>query len=122
MSAVRDRAQVALDGLVAKGLLGAGIVGRDGLPLLLRFSRPVGDETFGAMAAAALGAAEAALAELGGRGPVSLTIESAGLRIAVAGLDDAHILVLAAPAALSSDMLSASVEAGRKALRDVLRP
>ncbi len=120
MSNVRQLAEGALDALVSKGLLGAGLIGRDGLPLLLRFTRPVQEETFSAMAAALLGAAEAAVQEIAPTSGVTTFVETANLRLAATGLDDTHILVLAAPAA-PADTLSVTLATGRKNLQAVLR-
>ena len=121
MSAVRDRASAALDALLAKGLVGAGLVGRDGLPLLFRFTRPVPQETFAAMTAALVGAAEAALQEIGQSGGGAVTAEAGSLRMAAAGVDDQHILVLVAPTAVPADTLGQSLAMGRKSIQGVLR-
>jgi predicted regulator of Ras-like GTPase activity (Roadblock/LC7/MglB family) len=121
MSDTRGQAQAVLDSLVGKGVLGAGIVGRDGLPILLRFPRPVQEETFSAMSAALLGAAEAALLELAEQGPATVTVEAGRLRLAVAGLDDVHLLVVAAPATLDPARLAAGVAEGARNLQAVLR-
>lgn len=116
MSDARAQAQAALDELVGQGLLVAGLVGRDGLPILLRFSKPVQEETFSAMSAALLGAAEAALLELAETGSASATIEAGAVRLVVAGLDDVHLLVLAAPASLPAAKLAAATASGRAKL------
>lgn len=120
MSDARAQAQAALDSLVERGLLGAGLVGRDGLPILLRFQRPVQEETFSAMAAAVLGAAEAALLEMAEQGEATATIEAGKLRLAVAGLDDAHLLVLAAPTSLDSGRLAQILAGARATLRPIV--
>ena len=121
MSDTRGQAEAVLDSLVGKGVLGAGIVGRDGLPILLRFPRPVQEETFSAMTAALLGAAEAALLELAEQGSATVTVEAGGTRLAVAGLDDVHLLVVAAPAGLDAARLASSVAEGARSLQAVLR-
>lgn len=120
MSDARTQAQAALDSLVERGLLGAGLVGRDGLPILLRFPRPVQEETFSAMAAAVLGAAEAALLEMAEQGEATATIEAGKLRLAVAGLDDAHLLVLAAPTSLDAGRLAQILTGARSTLRPIV--
>lgn len=119
MSDVRDQAQASLDELLAKGASGAGLVGRDGLPILLRFPR-VQEETFSAMAAALLGAAEAALLELAEPASALATIEAGKVRLSVSGLDDTHLLVVAAPTALDAGKLAAAVDAARTRLRTIL--
>jgi predicted regulator of Ras-like GTPase activity (Roadblock/LC7/MglB family) len=109
-----------LDDLVGQGALGAGLVGRDGLPILLRFPRPVQEETFSAMSAALFGAAEAALLELAEQAPAIATIEAGRVRLFVAGLDDTHLLVVAAPLGLESAKLGAAIDAARNRLRSVI--
>jgi predicted regulator of Ras-like GTPase activity (Roadblock/LC7/MglB family) len=121
VSNVRQQAQATLDAMLSKGLVGAGLIGRDGLPLLLRFTRPVQEETFSAMAAALLGASEAAMQELAPAAAVTTTIETAALRLAATGVDDTHILVLAAPTAVPADSLSVALATGRKNLQALLR-
>jgi predicted regulator of Ras-like GTPase activity (Roadblock/LC7/MglB family) len=116
----RGQAEAILDELVVKGLLGAGLVGRDGLPLILRFPRPVQEETFSAMAAAVLGAAEAAMLELSEQSAATVTIEAGRIRLAISGLDDTHLFVLAAPANFDAMRLQAAVADGRKRLLAVL--
>jgi predicted regulator of Ras-like GTPase activity (Roadblock/LC7/MglB family) len=120
VSDARDQAQAVLDDLLAKGALGAGLVGRDGLPILLRFPRPVQEETFSAMSAALLGAAEAALLELAEQASAVATVEAGKVRLSVSGLDDTHLLVVAAPTTLEAAKLSAAVDAGRAQLRKIL--
>lgn len=120
MSDARAQAEAVLDGMVGKGMLGAGLIGRDGLPLILRFPRPVQEETFSAMTAALLGAAEAALLELAEQSPAVATVEAGRMRLAVAGLDDVHILVVAAPSSLDAARLGATVAEGLKKLQAVL--
>lgn len=120
MSDARDKAQAILDELVAQGAIGAGLVGRDGLPILLRFPRPVQEETFGAMAAALLGAAEAALLELAEQSAALATVEAGRIRLTVAGLDDTHLLVVAAPRGPEAGKLGAAIEAARGRLTAVI--
>lgn len=118
--ATRGAAEAVLDGLVKQGMLGAGLVGRDGLPLLLRFPHSVQHETFSAMAAAVLGASEAALQEMAETAPAIVAIESPRFRLAVAGIDDSHILVVAAPATLEMAKVSAAVADGLRKLTAAL--
>ena len=116
----RAKAAAALDELVASGAVGAGVVGRDGLPILLKVSRPVQEETFSAMAAAMLGAAEAALLEFGASDPALISVESGRMRLVLAGLDDQHLLVVACPSGPQGAKVQAGVEAARTRLRAVL--
>ncbi|MFA5944774.1 MAG: roadblock/LC7 domain-containing protein [Candidatus Thermoplasmatota archaeon] len=120
MSDARIQAEAVMDDLVGRGAIGAGLVGRDGLPILLRFPQPVQQETFSAMAAALLGAAEAALMELSEQSPAVATVEAGRVRLFVSGLDDTHLLVVAAPLGLDPTKLGAAIDAARGKLRTVL--
>jgi predicted regulator of Ras-like GTPase activity (Roadblock/LC7/MglB family) len=120
MSDARAQAQALLDEIVGRGAVGAGLVGRDGLPVLLRFPRPVQEETFSAMAAALLGAAEAALLELGEQGAAQASIEAGKVRLVVTGIDDTHLLVVAAPLGFDLAKLASAVDAARDRLRAVV--
>jgi predicted regulator of Ras-like GTPase activity (Roadblock/LC7/MglB family) len=121
MSGPRDQAQAALDELVnGAGLLGAGIASRDGLPILLRFKRPIQEETFCAMAAAFFGAAEAALQEMSADAPSSAVIETGSTRLQISGIDNTHLLIVAAPLKVQTSGLQAAAEKGRKALQAIL--
>jgi predicted regulator of Ras-like GTPase activity (Roadblock/LC7/MglB family) len=120
MSDARQQAQTVLDELVGRGALGAGLVGRDGLPVLLRFPSPVQEETFSAMAAALLGAAEAALLELAEQATAVATVEAGKLRLVVSGLDETHLLVVAAPAGMDPGKLGPAIEAARSRLRPII--
>ncbi|MEA3137581.1 MAG: Roadblock/LC7 domain [Thermoplasmata archaeon] len=120
MSDTRVQAQAVLDDLVGRGALGAGLVGRDGLPVLLRFPRPVQEETFSAMTAALLGAAEAALLELAEQAAAVATVEAGRVRLFVSGLDETHLLVVAAPVGLDASKLGAAIDAARGKLRTLI--
>lgn len=116
----RAQAQSALDELMASGAVGAGVVGRDGLPILLKVARPVQEETFSAMAAAMLGAAEAALLEFGASEPATITVESGRMRLVLAGLDDQHLLIVASPSGPQGAKVQSGVDAIKARLRSVL--
>ena len=120
MSDARIQAEAVLDELVGRGAIGAGLIGRDGLPILLKFPRPVQEETFSAMAAALLGASEAALLEMAEQSPVTAVLEAGRIRLLVSGLDDTHLLVVAAPLGLDSAKLGTAIDAARTRLRTVL--
>lgn len=122
MSDARLQAQAVLDELVGRGAVGAGLVGRDGLPVMLRFPSPVQEETFSAMAAALLGAAEAALLELAEQSTAVASVEAGKLRLVVAGLDETHLLVVAAPMSLEAAKLGPAIDAARGRLRPILGP
>lgn len=125
MSDARSQATQALDGLLGQGAVAAGLVGRDGLPVLMRASRPIQESTFCAMGAALLASGEAALQELqeipsGGDASALAWVEAGEFQLAAAGLDSAHLLLVVAPAKLGAERLRGAVQAARKSLRAVL--
>lgn len=120
MTDARTQVTQSLDGLVAGGLLAAGLAGRDGLPVLLRAKRPIQEATFCAMGAALLAAGEAALQEMAEVRPALAIVEAGDLRLAVAGIDDSHLLLAVAPASLAPDKLRAVLDEARQVLRTVL--
>jgi predicted regulator of Ras-like GTPase activity (Roadblock/LC7/MglB family) len=88
----------ALVGLVdGKRILGAAVVSRDGLPVQSHMTRPVSEESFCAMTAALLGAAEAALQEWSDERPRRAMAEGPTLRLSLEGLDADFILAVVAP-------------------------
>lgn len=91
---IRQLLEALVDG---KRILGAAVVSRDGLPVQSRMTRPVSEETFCAMAAALLGAAEAALQEWADERPQRATVEGPTLRLSIEGLDADFILAVVAP-------------------------
>lgn len=121
MADARAQVQTALDSLVSSsGLVGAGLVSRDGLPVLMRFKRSIQEDTFSAMVAALLGAAEAALQEMAAASIASALIETKEMRLLVAGIDDTHLLVAAAPASVDAGRLRTAAEQARVALQAIL--
>ncbi len=120
MSDARSQVTAELDHLVASGLMVAGLAGRDGLPILMKSKRPVQEETFSAMGAALLASAEALLQELAEVRPALALVEAGDLRLAVAGVDDAHLLVGVAPSSIAADKLRKAVDESRSKLRAVL--
>lgn len=120
MSDARSQVTHELDALVANGLLVAALAGRDGLPILTKSKRPVQEETFSAMGAALLASAEALLQELAEVRPALALVEAGDLRLAVAGVDESHLLVGVAPAGLAADKLRKAVDDARGKLRTVL--
>lgn len=120
MTDARTQVIEALDGLVAQGLLAAALAGRDGLPVMIKSKRPIQEETFCAMGAALLASGEAVLQELSEVRPAQAFVEAGDLRLAVAGIDDAHLLVCVAPASVPADKLRKALDDARTRLRTVL--
>ena len=79
-----------------KRRLGAAVVGRDGQPIVSKLNRPANEESFGAMTAAIIGAAEAALQEWSDDRPQRVTVEGRAVDILIQGLDADSILAVTA--------------------------
>ncbi len=121
MADKRGAAEASLAKLVgADGLMGAALVGRDGLPVMSRFARPVQPETFSAMSAALLGAAEAAIQELSEEGTARATIEAGSIRLVVTGLDKDYLFVAAGPSSLGAARMTKLVDDAVSDLRKIL--
>ena len=87
--------QAAVDNLVArKGILGALLVRRDGISILHRGRQQINPETFGAMCAVAVGAAETAFSELGPPETPHIRAETGRHRLLITGATDEVILVV----------------------------
>ncbi|MGQ0535916.1 MAG: roadblock/LC7 domain-containing protein [Methanobacteriota archaeon] len=100
----QKRLLATLDRLTGQpGILGATLVTRDGISVVTR-GAPVGSpETFAAMSAALLGAAETALYELGGGSRVRVTAETDKYTMVAVGATEELLLVLVAEAGTSLD-------------------
>jgi predicted regulator of Ras-like GTPase activity (Roadblock/LC7/MglB family) len=87
--------QAAVDNLVArKGILGAMLVRRDGISIMHRGRQQINPETFGAMCAVAVGAAETAFSELGPPETPQIRAETSRHRLLIMGATDEVILVV----------------------------
>lgn len=102
--------------------LGAALVSRDGIVAASRMARPVSEETFAAMAAAMLGAAEGAMAEWADDRPRRATVEGSRLRVQAQAIDDAFFLATASPAGAEGVAPAIEVDAAVARLRTLLRP
>ena len=122
MSEMRAQAQAALDRMVGPdGLVGAALVSRDGLPVMSRFDRPVNEESFSAMVAALLGAAEAAWQEWGEDRPHRAILEGDKLRLAIVGLDAEYLLAVAGRAPSDFVAFGKAVDAAAREMRTLLK-
>lgn len=87
--------QASVDNLVSRrGILGAVLVRRDGISILHRGKQQLNPETFGAMCAVAVGAAETAFSELGPPETPEIRAETGQHRILITGATDEVILVV----------------------------
>ena len=124
MADKHKRLQGELDGLLGhKGVIGAAIVSRDGIPVMSRFVPAFSQLSFsmhveGAMIAALLGAAEVALSEVDGGATERVTIETAKTKMLVLGISEGLILVVLAEAGVHLETLvpafSGTAESVRK--------
>ncbi|MHB8605340.1 MAG: roadblock/LC7 domain-containing protein [Thermoplasmatota archaeon] len=112
MTEKEKRLQEALDKLAAQpGLHGALLISRDGFPLIGRSPRLPNPETFSAMSAALLGAAEASINEIGGGETRRVLIETRTDRLIAIGLTDELLLVVLGAASHPLEKAFAVVEA-----------
>lgn len=91
----QQRLQEVLDRLVKDAALnGALLVSRDGFCMMNRMARLTMPDTFSAMGATLVGAAEAAFGELGEEMPVRVSVETATSRMLIRGVTGELLLVL----------------------------
>lgn len=108
----QQRLQETLDAVVAQaGVLGALLVTRDGFCMMNRVAKVPAAETLSAMTATMLGAAEAALAEVGGEGTPRVTLETKARRMVVVTATDELLLVGISDTSVRAEDLAARLEA-----------
>lgn len=94
MTDKQQRLEEALKRLVGDGeVRGAVLVSRDGFCVLNQFNRLPSPETFSAMSATLVGAAEAALSELGVRHATRVVVSTETDRLVTVGATDELLLV-----------------------------
>lgn len=82
------------------GVLGAAIISRDGIGAIHDAPPSAQQGSFAAMTAAMLGAAEAALGQLGNQAPHRMIVDASDARLLVQGITSELLLVvIAAPSA-----------------------
>lgn len=90
----RQGAEELLDALLAQpGIRGAMLLSRDGFPVLARSTQITAPDTFAAMQAASLGAAELAYEGVGGATHLTLMVDLGPWRFLTRGAGDSYILV-----------------------------
>lgn len=97
-------------------LIGCALVTRDGLPGPMRFSQPHDAQTLSAMSAAALAAAETALAGLD-PDVECMVIQGSATRTVIQGLDARHLIVIIASHAVPVDELIQHANEARDGLK-----
>jgi predicted regulator of Ras-like GTPase activity (Roadblock/LC7/MglB family) len=105
MRATSQSATEAAFSLLAStpGVLGLCLASRDGLPVLVRWAELQDVETFVAMQATALGAAEIAVSKRSAGSKVSVVVQDGGTRHVVVGVDRELFIILWAERSLSID-------------------
>lgn len=113
MSNKQARLQARIRDLVANGgFLGAALVSRDGTRMMDHWKREMWNkETFAAMSATLMGAAEVALSELGGVRTQRVIAETNKMKLVVVGASDELVLVALGEADLSLDKFLPLAEA-----------
>lgn len=118
MSDRRERLKDILDGLLSEtAAQWAGLVSRDGLCVMQSFKREFPVETFSAMTATVVGAAEIALADLGGGRTRRVIAETERVRLIAVGATADLLLVSLSPQEAGPDGFVARVEAAADRVR-----
>lgn len=106
------RIESALEELAKeKGILGASLVSRDGLPIRGAGKLELGRETFSAMTATVMGAAEIALSELDGGKCHHLVAQTDRLKLIIVGATRDILLVVATEVDLPHERFLPRLEA-----------
>lgn len=108
-----------MKGLVSRlrginGVSGAALISRDGLPVVSDLPATYDRETFSAMVAAMVGAAETALIEAGGGIPERVIMDNQSTRVVAMGVSDQFLLVVTGRGDLDLDRLRAAFAAMTK--------
>lgn len=99
MTALSEELESRLQSLAGDhGILGASVLGRDGIHTLGEWNRGVNVDTLSAMSAAIVGAAEAALLDMGADRLHRVQVFADDVRLHILGLDDELLLVVATEA------------------------
>ena len=117
--ALREAADSVLDSFAVKdGVAGIALVARDGLPVAHRFSGPCNADAVCAMAAAMMGAADAALLDMGGKEALRLHADSDGLRLSAGSIDEDLMLLLVCDGGGPDELLGEAIAAMRVAIQE----
>jgi uncharacterized protein len=99
------------------GVDGAAVVSRDGLPVVVDLPASFDRETFSAMVAAMVGAAETALIEAGRGVPDRIILENKQTRILATGVSDQFLLVVTGRGDLNTEGLRTTIDSLAKELQ-----
>ena len=119
---VKDRVKDRIEALLGSdGVLAAAVVSRDGICLESGSKRPFGVETFSAMIATAMGAAETAIFEVGGKAVKRMEIDGDLGRLIVVGATDELLIVVLASAGTPSPALLSRLDESARGLAEIAR-
>lgn len=119
---VKDRVKDRIEALLASdGVLAAAVVSRDGICLESGAKRPFGIETFSAMVATAMGAAETAIFEVGGKVVKKMEVEGDAGRLVLVGATDELLLVVLVSPGTSASSIGARLDEAARGLAEVAR-
>jgi predicted regulator of Ras-like GTPase activity (Roadblock/LC7/MglB family) len=122
MADARSEAEQALATLAKQdGVLGAALVSRDGLVISQRFRSSCNVEAVCAMAAAMLGAADAAIQEVAGEEATRFAASAQGTHLAGEALDGEMLLVLLGGGKLTLESTEALLRNAATSLRGILQ-
>lgn len=102
------------------GFLGAALIGRDGVPVVMRFSLNCNQEASAAMGAAILGAADAALTDMTGEEVERFAVESRSHRYLGSILDDELAILLVTKSTISIDSAYSLLDEASKTMKEIL--
>jgi predicted regulator of Ras-like GTPase activity (Roadblock/LC7/MglB family) len=113
------RIREVLDRLIGERW-GAALVSRDGIPVSYRTAKSVSLDSFGAMTAALLGAADGALQEFSADRPLQAVVAGREARLELRALDSDFFLAVIEPAGRRGPAPAMELDAAVKKLQDIL--
>ena len=99
------------------GVEGSALLSRDGIPVVADLPASYSRETFSAMTAAMLGAAETAMIEIGRNVPDRLILENVDTRLVAVGVTNELMLVVVAKTSAPLPDLVKAITTGAEAIR-----
>lgn len=115
-----DSEAVLQSALGHEGVLGAALVGRDGLPIVEALGRASNPDAVCAMAAAILGAGDAALLDMVGQEASHFEVSSRGCRLLGHGVDDQYLALLVTEAGVDGSSAARILDEAVSALRGIV--
>lgn len=104
----------------AVGVQGSAVLSRDGITIVADLPTPASRETFSAMAAAMLGAAETAMIEIGQHVPQRVILENPDVRLVASGINNDLLLVVIAKTSAPLAGLVKDLQSATDAVRKIM--